>query len=93
MDLDSTGTHWVINENNSIVLDQYWVGNKLCGAFTVMGNTIVNNYRIEKDKLVIDFFSINSKPVAESGYGTDEGPSVDNYRVNSYRKAVLQRVK
>jgi hypothetical protein len=29
---DTTGIHWVIDEDNGIVLDQYWVGNKLSTA-------------------------------------------------------------
>ncbi len=88
---DSTKTHWVIDENNGIVLDQYWVGNKFCGAFTVMGNTIVNNYWMENDKLMIEFYSIGTKPIATTGKGTDESPAVDSYRIGSYQKAVLTR--
>ena len=30
---DTTKTHWVIDENNGIVLDQYWVGNKFLWSF------------------------------------------------------------
>jgi hypothetical protein len=90
---DSTGIHWVTDEKNGIVLDQYWVGNKFAGAFTVMGSTIVNNYWIEKGKLVAEFYSISSKPVATTGKGNDESPFVDSYGVRSYQKAVLTRNK
>ena len=88
---DTTGTHWVIDENNGIVLDQFWVGNKFCGAFTVMGNTIVNNYWIEDDKLMIEFYSIAAKPITTTGNGTEESPKVDSYKIGSYQKAVLLR--
>ena len=64
---DSTNTHWVIDENNGIVLDQYWVGNKFCGAFKVKGNTIVNNYWIEDSKLMIEFYNIGAKPINTTG--------------------------
>lgn len=90
---DTIGTHWVIDENNGIVIDQFWVGNKFCGAFTVMGNTIVNSYWMENDKLVAEFYSLAGKPIASTGSGTEESPTVDSYRMNSYQKAVLQRVK
>lgn len=90
---DTTKTHWVIDELNGIVLDQYWVGNKFCGAFTVMGNTIINNYWKENDKLIVEFYSIGAKPVATTGNGTEESPSVDSYKIGSYQKAVLQRLK
>jgi hypothetical protein len=88
---DTAGVHWVIDEKNGIVLDQYWVGNKFSGAFTVMNNTILNNYWMEKDKLMIEFFSLGAKPVTTTGKGTEESPAVDSYRIGSYQKAVLKR--
>lgn len=88
---DTAGIHWVVDEQNGILLDQYWVGEKLCGAFTVMNNTIINTYRMEKDRLLIEFYSIGTKPVTTSGDGTDEIPKVDSYRVGSYQQAVLTR--
>lgn len=88
---DSSGIHWVIDENNGIVLDQYWIGNKFSGVFTVMGNTIVNSYWIEGDKLYAEFYSYAAKPVATTGKGTDESPAVDSYKVGSYQSAVLKR--
>jgi hypothetical protein len=90
---DTAGVHWIIDENNGILLDQYWVGNKFCGAFTVMGNTIINNYWMEKGKLMVEFFSIGAKPIVTTGKGTDESPSVDSYRIGSYQKAILNKVK
>lgn len=88
---DSTGIHWVIDEDNGIVLDQYWVANKFCGAFTVMNSTIINSYWIEGDKLHVEFYSISAKPINTTGKGTDEIPSVDSYKMGSYQKAVLSR--
>jgi hypothetical protein len=88
---DSSGIHWAIDENNGIVLDQYWIAGKFCGAFTVMNNTIVNNYWIENDKLMIEFYSLSAKPIATTGKGTDESPSVDSYKIGSYQKAILMR--
>jgi hypothetical protein len=88
---DTSGIHWVIDENNGIVLDQYWVAGKFCGAFTVMNNTIVNNYWMEDDKLMVEFFSISAKAVTTTGNGTEESPKVDSYKIGSYQKAVLTR--
>lgn len=90
---DAAKGHWVIDELNGIVLDQFLVGNKFCGAFTVMGNTIINNYWMEGDKLMVEFFNFPAKPITTTGSGTEESPSVDSYKVSSYQKAVLQRVK
>jgi hypothetical protein len=90
---DSSGIHWAIDENNGIILDQYWVANKFCGAFTVQNNTIVNSYWMEKDELVVEFYSIGAKPAATTGKGTEDSPQVDCYKIGSYQKAVLKRTK
>jgi hypothetical protein len=88
---DSSGIHWLINENNGIVIDQFWIANKLCGAFTVQNSTIVNNYWMEDDKLIVEFYNVSAKPIATTGNGTDDSPKVDSYKIGSYQKAVLRR--
>ncbi len=88
---DSVGIHWVIDENNGIVLDQYWVGNKLCGVFTVQNNTIINSYWMEKDELHIEFYSVSAKPINTTGNATVDIPNVDSYKIGSYQKAVLKK--
>jgi hypothetical protein len=88
---DTAGIHWVIDENNGIVLDQFWTANKFCGAFTVMNSTIVNNYWLENDKLMVEFFTMGAKPLVITGKGTEESPSVDTYNIAGYQKAVLMR--
>lgn len=88
---DSTGVHWVVDEQNGILLDQYWVGHRLCGSFTVMNSTITNCYWMEADKLNIEFISNASKPIATTGEGSAEIPLVDSYRISGYQRAVLTR--
>jgi hypothetical protein len=88
---DTAKGHWAIDENNGIVLDQFWLANKFCGAFTVKNSTVVNNYWIDNGKLIVEFYSISAKPVAITGKGTEESPSVDSYKVSSYQKAILSR--
>jgi hypothetical protein len=88
---DTANIHWVIDENNGIVLDQYWVGNKFSGAFTVQNSTIINSYWMEMNMLIVEFYSLSAKPVATTGKGTEESPVVDSYKIGSYQKAVLKR--
>lgn len=88
---DTSGIHWAIDENNGIILDQYWVGNKFSGAFTVQNSTIINSYWMERKKLIVEFYNISAKPVAVSGNGTEDSPKVDSYKMGSYQKAVLTR--
>ena len=88
---DTSKGHWLIDENNGIVLDQFWIANKFCGAFTVQNATIVNNYWIEKDKLFAEFYSLSAKPIATTGKGTEESPSADSYKIGTYQIATLSR--
>ena len=90
---DDKGIHWVIDELNGIILDQYWVNGKFCGAFTVMNSTIINSYWMEGENLIVEFYSIGAKPVNTTGKGDEEVPYVQSYAVSSYQKAVLSRVK
>ena len=90
---DTTKAHWVIDENNGIVLDQFLVGNKFCGSFTVQNATILNNYWLDDGKMYVEFFSYTGKPLTTTGKGNEESPFVDSYRITGYQKAVLQRTK
>lgn len=90
--VDKAAGHWVIDERNGIVLDQFWVANRFCGAFTVQQNTIVNIYHIEDGRLVVEFYSLGAKPLNTTGEGTADSPHVDSYRIGSYQKAVLRKM-
>ena len=90
--VDTTKGHWVIDEKDGIVLDQYWTGGRLNGAFTVQGSTIINSYWIEGDTLMVEFFSISSKPVSKTGGSNEKTPPVESYGVKSFQKAVLRRI-
>ncbi len=89
--VDMEKGHWVIDEKNGIVLDQYRIGDRFIGSFTVLKSTIVNSYWMENDKMIVEFYSYSATPVATTGNGTDDSPKVDSYRVGSFQKAVLQR--
>jgi hypothetical protein len=85
--------HWVIDENNGIVLDNFFVGNCITGSFTVMGNTIVNNYCLENEKLNIEFVSMKLADKKSSGKGTNESPVVESYRITGLQKGMLLKLK
>lgn len=83
--------HWVVDENNGIILDQYWTGGRLSGMFTVMQSTIFNSYRIERDTLFVDMTTLATKAVSRTGKGTEESPFVDSYQVRAMQTAILTR--
>ncbi|MDF2379931.1 hypothetical protein JMG10_00525 [Nostoc ellipsosporum NOK] len=82
---------WVIDENNGIVLTQYWVGNRFTGIFTVQGTTILNSYYLDKDELVVEFYVTAQKPSQTTGMGTTDSPLVDSYPVRAIQRGRLVR--
>ncbi|MBC7937057.1 MAG: hypothetical protein H7Y86_17040 [Rhizobacter sp.] len=91
--VDREKNHWVIEEGNGINLDNYVAGNCLQGSFTVMNNTIVNNYCIEDGKMRVEFFTIKLADKKTSGNGTKDSPLVDNYRMAGYQHGLLEKVR
>ncbi|MGG9960103.1 hypothetical protein [Ferruginibacter sp. SUN106] len=91
--VDTATGHWVIDENDGIILDSYVHGNAIHGAFTVQGNTIVDNYKVENGKMLVEFFSIKLADKKQSGKGTEETPFVDSYTISNYQTGVLIKVK
>ncbi len=88
---DEAGIHWVIDENNGILLDQFWIGNTLCGSFTVQSSTILNSYRLENGRLKVIFYTVAAQPLQATGQGTADVPLVSSYQVLSYQEAELTR--
>ena len=89
--IDTAKGHWIIDEHDGIILDSYVHGNSIHGAFTVQGNTIIDNYTIENGKMRVEFFSIKLDDKKQSGKGTAETPFVDSYLISSYQTGVLER--
>lgn len=91
--VDTARGHWVIDERNGIVLDQYWIGGRLTGAFTVQGTTIISSYGLQGAELVVEFQSMGSAPIHTTGGGAADIPPVDSYAVKGYQRAVLKKKK
>jgi hypothetical protein len=91
--IDTANGHWTIDETDGIVLDSYVFNNNIKGAFTVMNNTIIANYSVEKNKMMVEFFTINLSKKTTSGKGTEAVPFVDSYTIGSFQTGVLFKVK
>jgi hypothetical protein len=90
--VDTAKGHWVVDEGDGIVLDNYVHGNAIHGAFTVLGNTVIDNYKIEHGNLIVEFLSIKLADKKTSGRGTEDTPFVDSYKITSYQTGVLHKV-
>lgn len=91
--VDSAKGHWVVDERDGIVLDSYVHGNSIHGAFTVKGNTIVDNYSILNGRMHVEFLSTRLEEKTRSGKGTEATPFVDSYKISSYQSGILMKVK
>ena len=91
--VDTAKGHWMIDEKNTILLDQYWIGHKFYSVFSVAPVMIVNSYWREGEKLMVEFVSFPLKPARVSGSGTEDAPTVESFDVRSYQKGILYRAK
>jgi hypothetical protein len=89
--VDTAAGHWVIDERDGIILDNYVHGDAIHGAFTLLESTLVDNYFLENGKLHVEFFTFNLGEKTRSGKGTSETPFVDNYRISAYQSGVMTK--
>lgn len=89
--VDTAKGHWQIDERNGIRLDCYWVADRLTGAFSVSGSSIVDSYRIEGGRMIVEFTAFAARPLATMR--PDSTTVVDSYPVRSYQRAVLRKKK
>lgn len=84
--------HWLIDELNSIVLDHFLIGDRLCGTFSVEGNTILNNYRVVGDSMMVEFYNYQEKPIVITGGADTTVPKIKTYGMRSHQQAILHRL-
>lgn len=83
--------HFLIDENNDIILDAYLKENKLISFYEVLGMYYHTEYEFEKDKIVfqISYFPANS--YTTTGGTSSEIPSVNSFSLSGLQRAVFQR--
>lgn len=91
--VDSTAGHWVIDEQNGIFLDYFWIGKRFTGSFTVLNSTLLNTFWLDGDSLVAEFYTFAAEPRRTSGKGSEDIPYVFSYLMKSSQKAILKRKK
>jgi hypothetical protein len=89
--VDTASGHWLIDEQNGIILHQYWAGGRFTSVFTVQKSTILSTCYLQNDSLVFEFFSYGAKPFETSGGTRDEIPEVGSYALKAVQKAVLKK--
>jgi hypothetical protein len=91
--VDAASGRWVVDENNGILLDGYWRGNRFVCAFSVQGSMITSVYWLEQDALQVEMITHRTEAVRESGGGDPNTPAVKAFPLLGYQRATLYRAK
>lgn len=91
---DQGKNHFLIDEHNSILIDQYLFDNKFISWYDVSGSLILVVYTLEEDVLIFEVIAGSSDAGKMTGGETvddEEIPEVISFPVNVYQKAMLKR--
>jgi hypothetical protein len=92
--VDAAKKHWVVDEHNGILIDQYNIGNAVFSSFAVENSLITDNMQLQPDRSMrVEFVTTSTEPVRNSGSGTDESPTVKAYAVKSFQVGTLYKLR
>ncbi len=95
--VDKSKGHCIIDEKNGIILDSYFMGNKLVSNFTVMENQLLTMYELRGDELIFEVFVNKALPTRTSGNMIDvDGekiPEVVSYQQIGYQRGVMKKIR
>jgi hypothetical protein len=91
--VDTIIGRWVIDENNGILLDGYWRGERFICTFSVQGSMITSAYWLENGALQVEMITHRTEAIRESGGGDQNTPAVKAFPLLGYQRAALYRVK
>lgn len=90
---DSTDpSHFIMDENNGIKINEYLFGATLISQFVVEGNLLTAIYSFERESVRFRIISANATPKNTTG-GKGEIPVVQDFEIMNYQEAILQKVK
>jgi len=93
--IDALKGAYIIDENNSILIDAYYKNKTLTSYFEVLGSAILTSYeKTSEDVIMFDLFSMNSKKHTMSGgekKDEQDIPEVKSVLVNGRQKALLYK--
>ena len=88
--------HFIVDEHNSILIDEFQYANSFINWFEVMGSLILVKYTLDGDYIVFEIVAGGSEPIRTTGGQMVDGeeiPEVNSFGVNAYQFAILKRVK
>ncbi len=89
--LDSLNTHFVVDERNSILLDQYLIGNHFISRFAVDSTLLIMDVHNQGDHLISTIFHGSLKEPRISGEEVTEVKEVASYPIGGMQRAILKK--
>ncbi len=84
---------WVLDEQNGIVLQSYFIGNQLVNLFEVQGTLIMAIYELKEKEVLMQMYAFDATDKYESGLDTKESPIVNSFYLKSYSRSILSRLQ
>ena len=92
--VDRATGRYVTDENNGILLDDYYLDGRLLSQFTVQGSRLLSSFERRGDELIFEIISGKDMPTRTSGgqkKGDDVIPPVQSFPLASWHRAVLTK--
>lgn len=91
---DRTIGHYYLDEDNGIIIDDFFINNKLYSRFEVMGNLLLATVEKRDDHLIYEIIAGPLEPLRITGDTIINGEEilpVSNYKINVQQRAVLTK--
>lgn len=92
--VDRPTGRYLTDENNGILLDDYYLDGRLLSQFTVQGSRLLSSFERRGDELIFEIISGKDSPTRTSGgqkKGDEAIPPVQSFPLGSWHRAVLRR--
>ena len=92
--IDNSTGQYVIDEQNGIKIESYFLHHTFTSFFSVMDNFLVFSYTLVEDELIIDVFFSPQTPVSKTSgvkVNDEEIPIVTTYKVSGRQRGVLKK--
>lgn len=88
---DRSKGEFVVDENNGIVLDAKWVGNRLYSMFEVQGNLLTTTETFYDDYMLFEITFASKTSANKSGTEGDNAVEVFSYPITTVQSARLEK--
>ena len=93
---DAANGHFINDEKNTILMDEYLIGDVLYCSFAVEGNYLTSRFEKIGDAIQYEITVADVKPINVTGNQVVAGdtiPAVSSYKMKSVQKAFLKKKK